>query len=74
MHGGQGLPIFEYNLAPYVCKSFAKNIIATLNTVLRTDNPFKDVFNFVNQAYEDSGDGEYCRTVMDQKGLQKIGT
>lgn len=73
MHGGQGLPIFEYNLAPYVCKSFAKNIIATLNTVLRTDNPFKDVFNFVNQTYEDSGDGEYCRTVMDQKGLQKIG-
>lgn len=73
MHGGQGLPIFEYNLSPYVCKTFAKNIIAVLNNVLRIDNDFKDIFNFINKLYEDSGDGTYCRTVMSKEQLTVIG-
>ena len=73
MHGGQGLPIFEYNLSPYVCKTFAKNIIAVLNNVLRTDNDFKDIFNFIIKLYEESGDGTYNRTVMSKEQLKVIG-
>lgn len=73
MHGGQGLPIFEYNLSPYVCKTFAKNIIAVLQDVLRSDNEFNDVFKFINELYEQSGTGTHNRTVMSKSQLNVIG-
>lgn len=38
MHGGQSIPMFEYDLAPYVAKSFNKHVRKLIQIILRDDN------------------------------------
>lgn len=38
MFGGQGIPMFEYNLAPYVAKTFAKRLRECIEILLGIDN------------------------------------
>lgn len=51
MFGGQGIPMFEYNLAPYVAISFAKRLRECLEILLGVDNLVKieyickDIYN-----------------------------
>lgn len=42
-HGGQSIPNFEYALAPYVAKSFVKNIIKYLDMNDTTENSIKQI-------------------------------
>ncbi len=37
MHGGQSIPMFEYDLAPYVVVSYLKHLRRVINIVLRND-------------------------------------
>lgn len=56
MFGGQSLPMFEYNLAPYVAKSFCKRLKECIEICLGagkiTDNTFED---FINLKYNEYG-------------------
>lgn len=56
MFGGQGIPMFEYNLAPYVAKSFGKRLKECIEICLGankiTDNTFED---FINLKYNEYG-------------------
>lgn len=38
MHGGQSIPMFEYDLAPYVVCSYIKNLCRVTHIALRDDN------------------------------------
>lgn len=64
MFGGQGIPCFDYDLAPYVMKSFTKN----LNTVISIMNNIDvDLKNFVESLYY-----EY-HTAMSYEALNDLG-
>ena len=53
-HGGQAVPLFDYDLAPYVAKSFAKNLITCIS--IKFDNVTGlDIIKDQIQSYYDNG-------------------
>lgn len=53
MHGGQSIPMFEYDLAPYVVKSYIKHLCQVIRIVLRDDEAdLEDLKKQVEQLYE----------------------
>lgn len=67
-HGGQSIPDFEYGLAPYVAKSYIKEILNLMEDLIwidgRTiDNEFKSEFKSkLMKFYEENG------TLLDKNG------
>ncbi len=56
MHGGQSIPMFEYDLAPYVVKSYAKHLSSTIKLVLRlSDFDRNPILLKVSDLYEKEG-------------------
>lgn len=55
MHGGQSIPMFEYDLAPYVVKSYSKHLRKVVQIMLREDDidlsVLKDKIDAVYQQY-----------------------
>ncbi|MBU3826501.1 MAG: anaerobic ribonucleoside triphosphate reductase [Candidatus Anaerobiospirillum merdipullorum] len=53
MHGGQSIPMFEYDLAPYVVTSYLKHLSKVIQVTLRDDsfdtNPLKAVGRTIYQ-------------------------
>ena len=45
MHGGQSIPMFEYDLAPYVVISYLKHLVKVINISTREDNLNLDTLN-----------------------------
>lgn len=63
-HGGQSIPNFDYGLAPYVAKSFVKNVIKYLdmNDVIEKDiESVKTMLDIYLQKYI---------LILDEKGLE----
>lgn len=53
MHGGQSIPMFEYDLAPYVAISYYKHLSKTVCIVLRNDDiPLKGLKELCRTLYE----------------------
>ncbi|MGN0902119.1 MAG: anaerobic ribonucleoside-triphosphate reductase, partial [Succinivibrio sp.] len=53
MHGGQSIPLFEYDLAPYVAKSYIKHLQKVICVCLRNDEvSLDDLKNFCDDLYE----------------------
>lgn len=65
MFGGQGVPLFDYELAPYVAKSFGKNLADILNVICGDVDEAK-IKEFVDHVYN-----EYF-TVMSKDALNEI--
>lgn len=56
MHGGQSIPMFEYDLAPYVVKSYNKHLRQVIKIVLRNDDiDLDDLKDAIEQIYKDNG-------------------
>lgn len=56
MHGGQSIPMFEYDLAPYVVKSYNKHVRKVIQIVLRNDDlDLEDLKVFIENLYEKHG-------------------
>lgn len=56
MHGGQSIPMFEYDLAPYVVKSYNKHLRQVIKIVLRNDEvELDDLKSFIEALYKDNG-------------------
>ena len=52
MHGGQSIPMFEYDLAPYVARSYSKHLQKVIGITLRTDEElFADINDFCLDVY-----------------------
>lgn len=67
--GGVGVATFEYDLAPYVAKSFAKYLVDELEGVLRLTHHksnFMQLKDFVKNRYESHG------TVLDKDSIIEI--
>lgn len=54
MFGGQGIPMFDYNLAPYVAISFAKRLRECLEILLGVDN-LVEIENICKNIYNENG-------------------
>lgn len=52
MFGGQGIPMFEYNLAPYIVPTFAKRLKECLEIALGNDLS-NEVENFIFSLYKE---------------------
>lgn len=67
MHGGQSIPMFEYDLAPYVAKSYIKHLGKVIEICCRKEGlDFSDLKKFGDSLYEKNG------TVMDEKSRTEI--
>ncbi len=56
MHGGQSIPMFEYDLAPYVVISYSKHLSKVMQIVLRDDSfDTAKIKDFVKKLYQDQG-------------------
>ena len=56
MHGGQSIPMFEYDLAPYVVKSYNKHLRQVIKIVLRNDDiDLDDLKSAIETIYKDNG-------------------
>lgn len=54
MHGGQSIPLFEYDLAPYVAISYSKHLSKVVSIVLRNDEaPLDDIKVFCKKLYDE---------------------
>ena len=63
MHGGQSIPMFEYDLAPYVVKSYNKHLRQVIKIVLRNDDiDLDDLKAAIEQIYKDNGTALADRT------------
>ena len=52
MHGGQSIPMFEYDLAPYVVKSYSKHLRKVIQIVLRDDEfDLSDLKDAIDNIY-----------------------
>lgn len=52
MHGGQSIPMFEYDLAPYVVVSYLKHLVKVINISTREDNLNLDALKeYGNELY-----------------------
>ena len=55
MHGGQSIPMFEYDLAPYVARSYSKHLQKVIGITLRTDEElFADINDFCLDVYNEN--------------------
>ncbi len=64
MHGGQSIPLFEYDLAPYVVASYIKHLRKVIDIVLRDDtNDTSSIKEFCNNLYKKN---ESCLTKESQ--------
>lgn len=64
MHGGQSIPLFEYDLAPYVVASYIKHLRKVIDIVLRDDtNDTSSIKDFCNNLYKKN---ESCLTKQSQ--------
>lgn len=53
MHGGQSIPLFEYDLAPYVAISYSKHLCKVICICLRNDSvDVSEVKNYCKELYE----------------------
>lgn len=53
MHGGQSIPMFEYDLAPYVVTSYLKHLQKVMNICLRNDDyDFSSIRTYGKEVYE----------------------
>ena len=69
MHGGQSIPLFEYDLAPYVVSSYIKHVRKVINIVLRNDDiDTQDIKDFCKKLYEKY---ESCLTKEAQSELRE---
>lgn len=67
MHGGQSIPMFEYDLAPYVVVSYLKNVKKVINIVLRNDDiDLEPLREFGDALYKERG------TVLDEEGQKRL--
>ena len=67
MHGGQSIPMFEYDLAPYVAKSYIKHVGKVIEICLRREQmDISSLKSFCNGLYEKRG------TLLDKEAQQKI--
>lgn len=56
MHGGQSIPMFEYDLAPYVVKSYSKHLRKVIQIVMRNDDLDLDgIKTAVDEIYYKNG-------------------
>lgn len=56
MHGGQSIPMFEYDLAPYVVKSYSKHLRKVIQIVMRNDDLDLDgIKTAVDEIYHKNG-------------------
>ncbi|MCR5084329.1 MAG: anaerobic ribonucleoside triphosphate reductase [Succinivibrionaceae bacterium] len=56
MHGGQSIPMFEYDLEPYVVFSYEKHLSRVIKIVLRDDSiETKDLVGLVQNLYDSQG-------------------
>lgn len=70
MFGGQSIPCFEYYLAPYVAKSFAKHLISVLEVNSECDLPneaSEHIKNLCDELYSKNG------TVLSKESKHEIG-
>ncbi len=69
MHGGQSIPLFEYDLAPYVVSSYIKHLRKVINIVLRDDElDTSDIKEFCKKLYAEH---ESCLTALAQQQLRE---
>ena len=67
MHGGQSIPMFEYDLAPYVVKSYQKILSKVIAVTLRNDEvDLSDLHEDVTALYERYG------SVLCTEGQQEL--
>lgn len=53
MHGGQSIPLFEYDLAPYVAISYSKHLCKVICICLRDDNAdVSELKSYCKELYE----------------------
>lgn len=70
MHGGQSIPLFEYDLAPYVVSSYIKHLRKVINIVLRDDEiDTSDIKTFCQQIYSEK---DSCLTAEAQSQLREF--
>lgn len=56
MHGGQSIPMFEYDLAPYLVKSYSKHLRKVIQIVLRNDDlDLEHIKEAVDKVYKKNG-------------------
>lgn len=68
MHGGQSIPLFEYDLAPYVVSSYIKHLRKVINIVLRNDElDTSNIKEFCQKLYSEH---KSCLTDLAQQQLR----
>lgn len=67
MYGGQGVATFEYDLAPYVAKSYAKNLKKVIEIIIGRDITDDDLAVFIDALYEKN------QTVFSKESQKEIG-
>ena len=68
MHGGQSIPMFEYDLAPYVVKSYNKHLRKVVQIMLRDDDLNLDELKAkVEEVYD-----KYKSALSDPETLQEL--
>lgn len=68
MHGGQSIPLFEYDLAPYVVSSYIKHLRKVINIVLRDDElDTSNIKEFCQKLYLEH---KSCLTDLAQQQLR----
>lgn len=55
MFGGQGIPMFEYNFAPYVAKSFGKRLKECIELALGVNITDTSIESYVDYVYNEYG-------------------
>ena len=65
MFGGQGIPLFDYELCPYLVKSFAKHLKQCIEISLGIEITDNKINNFLDELFETEG------SVLDNLGKVK---
>lgn len=65
-HGGQSIPTFDYSLAPYVAKSFIKNISKYLDMNEVDTDDIENIEHQLNKYFEEH------KTLMSEKALKDV--
>ena len=67
MHGGQSIPLFEYDLAPYVAKSYSKHVGRVMEICLRKEKmEFSGIRALCDDIYSNRN------TVLDAEAQEQI--
>lgn len=69
MHGGQSIPMFEYDLAPYVARSYIKHLCSVINISLREDFDLEDFREFCRNLYDKENTllSEHCQEIIGEQ-------